>query len=54
MRDDRDLGPKRPGQTRVVVLGDSLVNSVQVSAGETFMAQLERELIAADPRVTGR
>ena len=49
VRDDRDLGPKRPGQTRIVVLGDSLVNSVQVSAGETFMAQLERELIAADP-----
>ena len=49
VRDGRDLGPKRPGQTRVVVLGDSLVNSVQVNAGETFMAQLERELQAADP-----
>jgi len=49
VRDDRDLGPKRPGQTRVVVLGDSLVNSVQVAAKDTFMAQLERELSAADP-----
>jgi lysophospholipase L1-like esterase len=49
VRDDRDFGPKRPGQTRVVVLGDSLVTSVQVSSGETFMARLERELSAADP-----
>ena len=49
VRDDRDLGPKRPGQTRVVVLGDSLVLSVQVPFEQTFMAQLERELTAADP-----
>jgi hypothetical protein len=49
VRDDRDLGPKAPGQARVVVLGDSLVNSVQVASGDTFMAQLERELRAADP-----
>ena len=49
LRDDRNLGPKRPGQTRVVVLGDSLVLSVQVAFEQTFMAQLERELSAADP-----
>ncbi len=49
VRDGRDLGPKRPGQTRVVVLGDSLVLSVQVPLEETFMAQLERDLTAADP-----
>ena len=49
VRDDRDLGPKRPGQTRVVVIGDSLVTSVQVDVGETFVARLERELTAADP-----
>ncbi|HUR21061.1 MAG TPA: GDSL-type esterase/lipase family protein [Vicinamibacterales bacterium] len=49
VRDDRDLGPKRPGQTRVVVLGDSLVTSVQVGVAETFMARLEHELSAGDP-----
>ncbi|MSO50615.1 MAG: hypothetical protein EXQ49_12095 [Acidobacteria bacterium] len=48
VRDDRDLGPKRPGQTRVVVLGDSLVLSVQVPVEQTFMAWLERGLSAAD------
>lgn len=49
VRDDRDLGPKKPGQSRVVVLGDSLVLSVQVPVDQTFMARLERELSAADP-----
>ncbi len=49
VRDDRDLGPKRPGQTRVVVLGDSLVLSVQVPVEQTFVSWLERGLSAADP-----
>lgn len=48
VRDNRDLGPKLPGQTRIVVLGDSLVNSIQVGVHETFMAHLERELLARD------
>ncbi len=49
VRDDRDLGPKRTGQTRVVVVGDSLVLSVQVPVSQTFVARLERELAAVDP-----
>ena len=49
VRDDRELGPKRPGQKRVVVLGDSLAMSVQVPVSQTFMAELERELALRDP-----
>lgn len=49
VRDDRDLGPKKPGQKRVVVLGDSLAMSVQVQSTQTFMAHLERRLVARDP-----
>lgn len=41
---DRELGPKAPGECRMVVLGDSLVMSVQVPVDATFVARLERRL----------
>jgi lysophospholipase L1-like esterase len=41
---DREVGPKAPGERRIVVLGDSLVMSVQVPVEETFTARLERML----------
>ena len=44
---DRDIGPKAPGERRVVVLGDSLVMSVQVPVEDTFVARLERRLNAS-------
>jgi len=49
VRDDRDIGPKRPGERRVLVLGDSLVLSVQVDLEQTFCKRLEARLAAADP-----
>jgi lysophospholipase L1-like esterase len=47
VRDDRPIGPKPPGERRIVVLGDSLVLSVQVSFEDTFCQRLERRLNAA-------
>ena len=47
VRDDEDIGPKPPGERRVVVLGDSLVLSVQVPLAETFCERLEARLNAA-------
>jgi lysophospholipase L1-like esterase len=41
---DREIGPKAAGECRIVVLGDSLVMSVQVPVEQTFVAQLERRL----------
>jgi len=41
---DREVGPKAPGERRIVVLGDSLVMAVQVPVEETFTARLERLL----------
>jgi len=49
VRDDRDIGPKAPDERRVVVLGDSLVLSVQVPLDQTFCKRLEARLTAADP-----
>jgi hypothetical protein len=49
VRDDRDIGPKAPDERRVVVLGDSLVLSVQVPLAQTFCKLLEARLAAADP-----
>jgi hypothetical protein len=46
VRDDAPLGPKPPHERRVLVLGDSLVLSVQVSLAETFCKDLERRLNA--------
>jgi SGNH hydrolase-like domain, acetyltransferase AlgX len=50
VRDDADIGPKAPDERRVVVLGDSLVLSVQVPLAETFCKRLEARLNAADDR----
>jgi lysophospholipase L1-like esterase len=44
VRDDRDIGLKPPGERRIVVLGDSLVLSVQVDARQTFCRLLEDRL----------
>ncbi len=49
VRDDEDLGPKRPGERRIVILGDSLVLSVQVPFAQTFGELLEARLNAAHP-----
>jgi len=47
VRDAEDLGPKQPGEKRIVVLGDSLVLSVQVPFEQTFSELLEARLNAA-------
>ncbi len=46
---DADIGPKPPGERRVVVLGDSLVLAVQVPREATFCARLEARLNASAP-----
>jgi GDSL-like Lipase/Acylhydrolase family len=46
VRDDRDIGPKPANEKRIVVLGDSLVLSVQVDVRETFCRLLEDRLNA--------
>jgi hypothetical protein len=46
LRDDEELGPKPPGERRVVLLGDSLVLSVQVPFHQTFGELLEARLNA--------
>jgi GDSL-like Lipase/Acylhydrolase family len=46
VRDDDEIGPKPPGERRIVVLGDSLVLSVQVAHQQTFCELLERRLNA--------
>ena len=54
VRDDRDIGPKAPNERRVLVLGDSLVLSVQVALADTFCKRLEARLAAGDPQHTWR
>ena len=44
IRDDEELGPKTLEERRIVVLGDSLVLSVQVPQAATFPEVLERRL----------
>jgi lysophospholipase L1-like esterase len=44
VRDDADIGPKPANERRIVVLGDSLVLSVQVDARQTFCKLLEERL----------
>ncbi|HEX6974560.1 MAG TPA: hypothetical protein VF147_09170 [Vicinamibacterales bacterium] len=51
VRDDDDIGPKPADERRIVILGDSLVLSVQVPFGETFGELLERRLNAGQSRV---
>jgi lysophospholipase L1-like esterase len=46
VRDDEAIGPKAPDERRIVVLGDSLVLSVQVSVQDTFCKKLEERLNA--------
>ena len=43
---DEPIGPKAPGERRVVVLGDSIVLAVQVGLEQTFCKVLERRLNA--------
>lgn len=44
VRDDQEIGSKPPGETRIAILGDSLVLSVQVPFSTTFTEQMERRL----------
>jgi lysophospholipase L1-like esterase len=44
VRDDADVGPKPANERRIVVLGDSLVLSVQVDRQQTFCQLLEDRL----------
>jgi hypothetical protein len=44
VRDDDAIGPKAPNERRIVILGDSLVLSVQVPFDQTFPELLERRL----------
>ena len=44
VRDDADIGPKPANERRIVVLGDSLVLSVQVAQQQTFCTRLEESL----------
>ena len=46
VRDDRPIGPKAPGERRIVVLGDSMVLAVQVALEQTFVRRLENRLNA--------
>ncbi|HYT76669.1 MAG TPA: hypothetical protein VEL79_18070 [Vicinamibacterales bacterium] len=53
VRDDRDVGPKPAGERRIVVLGDSLVMSVQVALRQTFCKLLEARLNRAAAGAAG-
>jgi lysophospholipase L1-like esterase len=44
VRDAEEIGPKRPGEHRTVILGDSIVMAVQVDFEETFGEILEARL----------
>ena len=44
VRDDQEIGDKPPGERRILVLGDSLVLSVQVPFRQTFCELLEQRL----------
>ena len=43
-RDDEELGPKAANERRILLLGDSLVLSVQVPFAQTFGERLEHRL----------
>ncbi len=47
VRDDEEIGPRGARERRILILGDSLVLSVQVPFQETFGERLERRLNAA-------
>ena len=44
VRDDDEIGEKAPNERRILILGDSLVLSVQVPFGQTFGELLEQRL----------
>jgi lysophospholipase L1-like esterase len=44
VRDDEEIGPKGPDERRILILGDSLVLSVQVPFRQTFGELLEQRL----------
>jgi hypothetical protein len=48
-RDDDELGPKAADERRILILGDSLVLSVQVAFDRTFGELLERRLNSREP-----
>jgi hypothetical protein len=50
VRDDEELGPKGPDERRILLLGDSLVLSVQVPFRQTFGERLEARLNAGASR----
>jgi len=54
VRDVDEIGPKLPGEKRILILGDSLVLSVQVPFEQTFSELLEARLneSAARPRTS--
>ncbi|PYR94847.1 MAG: hypothetical protein DMF84_02290 [Acidobacteria bacterium] len=54
VRDDRDIGPRPSNERRIVVLGDSLVLSVQVDRQQTFCSLLEARLNRDGGRYTYR
>ena len=54
VRDDEPLGPKAPDERRIVILGDSLVLSVQVPFRQTFGELLEARLNARSSGVRYR
>jgi lysophospholipase L1-like esterase len=53
-RDEEELGPKVPNERRILLLGDSLVLSVQVDFGQTFGQLLERHLNSGSPSANYR
>jgi hypothetical protein len=53
-RDDEELGPKLPNERRILLLGDSLVLSVQVPFKQTFGELLEQRLNARSSNVRYR
>lgn len=54
VRDTDPIGPKAANERRVVILGDSLVLSVQVQQSQTFAELLERDLNAGAQATTWR
>jgi lysophospholipase L1-like esterase len=54
LRDDDEIGPKGPAERRILLLGDSLVLSVQVPFKQTFGELLEQRLNARHSPYTYR
>jgi hypothetical protein len=54
VRDDEEIGPKASNERRILILGDSLVLSVQVPFSQTFGELLEQRLNASSQGVRYR